>query len=68
MYIFELLYKATIKLIQKKSKKEEPIEIPKCEHVFLPVDSTKKVLACTKCGLLIRTDQIKRKKTKKKTS
>lgn len=68
MYIFELLYKVTTKLIQKKSKKQEPIEIPKCQHIFLPVDSTKKVLACTKCGLLIRADQIKRKKTKKKTS
>ena len=24
-----------------------------CEHVFLPVDSTGEILACSKCGLLL---------------
>lgn len=25
-----------------------------CEHSFMPVDSTGKVLACTKCGFVIK--------------
>ena len=25
-----------------------------CEHNFMPVDSTGKVLACTKCGFVIK--------------
>jgi len=28
----------------------------KCEHIFSPVDSTKTVLACVKCGFLIHCD------------
>ena len=61
MYIFELAYKLVQKVITKKAPKEEPAEKTEeeiCEHVFLPVDSTKKTLACTKCGLLIKTDDI----------
>ncbi len=59
MYIFELLYK----LLNKKSNdvvssektlfiEEEEYNNEKCEHIFIPIDSTKKVLACSKCGLL----------------
>lgn len=52
MYIIELI----VKLLNKK--KDKKINIPqtdyeKCEHVFLPVDSTNEVLACTKCGYVI---------------
>jgi len=33
---------------------EEPLEdINTCDHVFLPVDSTKRVYACSKCGYVI---------------
>ncbi len=55
MYIFELAYKIVQKLSQRGKKEEEkPSEEEKCEHVFLPVDSTKEILACTKCGELIK--------------
>ena len=32
----------------------EDVEIPKCEHIFSPVDSTGETLACSKCGLIIK--------------
>ncbi len=55
MYIIELLYKTVVHIIQKRySGKKSNIKIKdkkiknKCEHIFLPVDSTKKILACTK--------------------
>ena len=28
-----------------------------CEHNFMPVDSTGKVLACTKCGFVVKKDK-----------
>jgi len=55
MYIFELVYKIVKKITEKKKRKEIKIETEeKCEHIFLPIDSTKKVLACSKCGELIK--------------
>lgn len=32
-----------------------------CSHIFLPIDSTKKILACTKCGLVVKKENLKRK-------
>ena len=67
MYIFELIYKK----IKEKQHKEAPqtikfkpddIEEELCEHIFLPIDSTKKILACSKCGLVIKTSDIPKKK------
>lgn len=26
---------------------------PNCEHIFMPIDSTGEVLACSKCGLVV---------------
>ncbi len=59
MYIIESI----IKLINKYRKKPEvqPFNITdteqpadeQCEHVFRPVDSTGKVLACIKCGFVV---------------
>lgn len=60
MYIYELIYKIIQKITSKKAPKEEHEEKAEeeiCEHVFLPVDSTKKILACTKCGFLIKTEE-----------
>lgn len=42
MYIFEILYKSIINIAKKKDKKEETPKEPECDHVFLPIDSTKK--------------------------
>jgi len=41
---------------------EEDIETSediKCEHVFMPVDSTGEVLACTKCGEIKKRTELK---------
>lgn len=61
MWIFEILYKIIINFIQKRSKKESlELETEECNHIFLPIDSTKKILACSKCGLLIKSENLKK--------
>lgn len=57
MYIVELFYK----LIEdyksgKFKKKAAPIQnnIEKCDHLFVPIDSTGRILACSKCGQLYK--------------
>ena len=51
MYIVEFLIK---KIMQRKPKPknlfEEEVRYEKCEHIFMPIDSSKKRFACTKCG------------------
>lgn len=37
----------------KKGTSQTVSEEEKCEHMFVPIDSTKKVFACYKCGLVI---------------
>ena len=52
------------KIIKSVTNKRPPQKISEeneiCEHVYLPVDSTKEVLACTKCGKLIRRKDIQK--------
>lgn len=54
MYIIELFFKIKddIKSGKFKRKKmhEKNEEIEKCNHLFVPIDSTKRILACSKCG------------------
>ena len=54
MYIIELFFKIKqdFKAGKFKKKKQEPpqLEIEKCDHLFVPIDSTKRILACSKCG------------------
>ncbi len=68
MYIIELI----TKLIQEKNSKKlkgnnrnpMPEEIDyqeKCDHIFLPVDSTGETLACSKCGMIVKNDSSKYK-------
>lgn len=66
MYLFELI----TKYIQGKkyTRKEtfDPFAEDKteeecCEHVFLPVDSTGEILACSKCGLVVNKKDLKDK-------
>lgn len=63
MYIFELLYKSCsnlyrrFKSVKPDSNKDEPV-YEKCEHIFLPIDSTKKILACSKCGTIVKKQDI----------
>ncbi|MBQ8475495.1 hypothetical protein IJ531_00375 [bacterium] len=53
MYIIELFLKLKEDYIKGKFRKKAPEikETPEtCEHLFLPIDSTGRILACSKCG------------------
>lgn len=32
-----------------------------CDHIFMPIDSTEEVLACSKCGLVVNRKDLKYK-------
>ncbi len=50
MYIIELFIKIKDNF-KKKKKIEDKTEEPQvCSHLFVPIDSTGKILACSKCG------------------
>lgn len=68
MYIFELI----CRYINKKrtpAKTYDPLESQdkqeddstNCEHIFMPIDSTGEILACSKCGLVVRKKDLKKK-------
>ena len=40
--------------VYRESFKPEEDEAINCKHIFMPVDSTGNVLACTKCGYVIK--------------
>ena len=53
MYIIELALKLISDFKSGKYKKKvpiKPINDEKCSHIFVPIDSTGKILACSKCG------------------
>lgn len=52
MYIIELFLKLKndIKNKKPKNKISQKEEIEKCDHLFVPIDSTGRILACSKCG------------------
>ncbi len=59
MYIFEIFVKWLNKreskeITPQKPDFEEVDEALNCEHKFMPVDSTGEVLACTKCGFVVK--------------
>lgn len=59
MYIVELFVKWLNKRQSKEVKPEKPDfkevdDALTCEHNFMPVDSTGLVLACTKCGFVVK--------------
>ncbi|MCQ2739116.1 MAG: hypothetical protein MJ237_02685 [bacterium] len=59
MYIIEVfikwLNKRQVKEIKlKKPNFKEIDEAQNCRHQFMPVDSTGDVLACTKCGFVVK--------------
>ncbi len=55
MYFIELLVKKFKKKPEPENiEEEEAEEETACEHVFMPIDSTGKVLACRNCGLVIK--------------
>lgn len=50
MYILEFLLKTITKPHKPASLDEEEPVYERCEHVFLPVDSSERRFACSKCG------------------
>ena len=59
MYIFEVFVKWLNKRQTKEIKPKKPAfneedEALTCEHNFMPVDSTGLILACTKCGFVVK--------------
>ena len=54
MYIIELFYKLYKDYKVRKFKKPRQTVVDetyeKCEHLFVPIDSTGRILACSKCG------------------
>ncbi len=59
MYIIELIVKLLKEKKEKPSFHAQKTEYEECEHIFLPVDSTGKILACSKCGFLINAADLK---------
>ena len=62
MYIFEVFVKWLNKrqakeIIPSKPSFEEIDEALTCEHNFMPIDSTGLILACTKCGFVVKKDK-----------
>lgn len=68
MYIIELFFKLKDDYKNKKGffapknvpVKTEQNETEKCSHIFVPIDSTKEVLACSKCGMMAKRSEIQR--------
>ena len=62
MYILEIFIKWLNKRQSKEIKPQKPDfnevdEALTCDHNFMPVDSTGTVLACTKCGFVVKKDK-----------
>ena len=62
MYILEIFIKWLNKRQSKEIKPQKPDfkevdDALTCEHNFMPVDSTGTVLACTKCGFVVKKDK-----------
>ena len=65
MYLFELI---TRYIMGKKYKRESNFDpfasddienSEECEHVFLPIDSTGEILACSNCGIVVHREDLK---------
>lgn len=57
MYIIELFLKIKDDIKNgkfKKAKKQPPVQEEKCDHFFVPIDSTGRILACSKCGAIYK--------------
>ena len=62
MYVIEVFIKwlnkrQTKEIIPKKPDFKELDEALTCKHNFMPVDSTEQVLACTKCGFVVKKNE-----------
>lgn len=52
MYLIELFLKIKDDIKKGKFKNQPKIvgEVETCNHFFVPIDSTGRILACSKCG------------------
>ncbi|MBD5402761.1 hypothetical protein HDR58_08185 [bacterium] len=66
MYIFELIAQA-FKPKRKSKNNFNPLEeiddiiedSDKCEHLFMPLDSSNEMFACKYCGLIVPKEKLK---------
>ena len=68
MYLFELITKYIMgKKYERKldfdpfaqDKNDTEFDSENCEHVFLPIDSSGETMACSKCGLVVKREDLK---------
>ena len=59
MYIIELFIKLKNDFKNRKNKKitAQQNEVEKCDHLFVPIDSTGRILACSKCGEIYKLEK-----------
>lgn len=61
MYFIELIYKKFFApkndYIKQEEQEEKPTE--RCEHIFMPIDSTGEILACRNCGTIVQKSKLK---------
>ena len=68
MYIIEKLIRIYLKLTKKEVKYKVPSnednylaqDIISCKHHFMPIDSTGKIFACSKCGYVVTKNRLKK--------
>ena len=69
MYIIEKLVKQYLEykngnsspIVLPDTNDEAPEDIVGCKHNFMPIDSTGNILACSKCGYLVKKGKLKQK-------
>lgn len=75
MYIFEKIAKLYMEISGRKHYSKIPVfrisddeteDIVTCRHTFIPIDSTRNILACSKCGYLITRKQLEKRRLKAK--
>lgn len=45
----------------KEETEEEEISSDNCEHMFMPIDSSGEILACSLCGMVVHKKDLKKK-------
>lgn len=68
MYFIEFIIKKLTKKRQEdiffetdEENENQDADYENCEHLFMPIDSTNEVLACAKCGLVAKRNELKKK-------
>ncbi|MBQ8887659.1 MAG: hypothetical protein IJY61_08170 [Candidatus Gastranaerophilales bacterium] len=67
MYIIEKIIKLYFKFTKKEKvqpnysslSNDELEDIVTCKHNFMPIDSTGRILACSKCGYVVTKKRLK---------